>query len=57
MLAKNNQDKYRKYRKNNKWTKIPDVERKETRKGPEMSANKIAQVQLTDALCSNVNIP
>ena len=59
MLAKNNQDKYRKHRKNNKCTKIPDLERKEARKGPEMSANiaKIAQVQLTDALCSNVNIP
>ena len=38
MLPKNTQDKYRKYRKNNKCEKIPDLERKEAKKNPEMSA-------------------
>ena len=35
-----------KYRKNNKCNKIPDLERKEAKKGPEMSSNiaKIAEV-------------
>ena len=41
MLAKNT--KYRKYRKNTKCNKIPDLQRKEAKKGPEMSAN-IAKV-------------
>ena len=39
MLAKNTHDKYRKYRKNNKCNKIPDLGRKEAKKGREMSAN------------------
>ena len=43
MLAKNTHDKYRKYRKNNKCNKIPDLERKEVTKGPEMSP-KIAKM-------------
>ena len=48
MLAKNTHDKYRKYCKNNKCNKIPDLERKEVMKGPEMSANiaKIAKVTM-----------
>ena len=35
-----------KYRKNNKFNKILDLEKEETKKGPEMSANiaKIAKV-------------
>ena len=43
MLAKNTHDKYR---KNNKFNKILDLEKEETKKGPEMSANiaKIAKV-------------
>ena len=43
MLAENTHDKYR---KNNKCIKIPDLQRKEAEKGPEMSANiaKIAKV-------------
>ena len=43
MLAKNTRDKYR---KNNKCNKIPDLEKEEAKKGPEMSANiaKIAKV-------------
>ena len=40
MLAENTRDKYP---KNNKSNKIPDLERKEAKKGPEMSA-KIAKV-------------
>ena len=45
MLAENTRDKYRKYRKNTKCNKIPDLQRKEAKKGPEMSANiaKIAK--------------
>ena len=43
MLAENTHDKYR---KNNKCNKIPDLQRKEAKKGPEMSPNiaKIASV-------------
>ena len=43
MLAKNTHDKYR---KNTKCNKIPDLQRKKAKKGPEMSANvaKIAKV-------------
>ena len=40
MLAENTHDKYRKYRKyrkNNKFNKILDLEKEETKKGPEMS--------------------
>ena len=46
MLAKNTHDKYRKYRKNTSCNKIPDLQRKEAKKGPEMSPNiaKIAKV-------------
>ena len=46
MLAKNTHDIYRKYRKNTTCNKIPDLQRKEAKKGPEMSANiaKIAKV-------------
>ena len=40
MLAKNT---HYKYRKNTKCNKIPDLQRKEAKKGPEMSA-KIAKV-------------
>ena len=40
MLAKNTHDKYR---KNTKCNKIPDLQRKEAKKGPETSAN-IAKV-------------
>ena len=43
MLAENAHNKYRKYRKNNKCNKILDLEKEETKKGPEMSA-KIAKV-------------
>ena len=42
MLAKNTHDKYRKNRKT-KSKKIPGLQRKEAKKGPEMSA-KIAKV-------------
>ena len=47
MLAYNTHDKYRKYCKNNKCNKIPDLEGKEAKKGPEMSANigKIANLK------------
>ena len=47
MLAKNTHDKYRKYRKDTKCNKIPDLQRKEAKKGPEMSPNiaKIAKVK------------
>ena len=38
MPAKNTNDKYRKKRKNNKLNKILDLEKEETKKGPEMSA-------------------
>ena len=41
MLAENTHDKYRKYRKNKKCNEIPD--RKEAKKGPEMSACWISQ--------------
>ena len=46
MLAKNTHDKYRKYRKDTKCNKIPDLQRQEAKKGPEMSPNiaKIAKV-------------
>ena len=40
MLAKNTHDKYRKNRKNNKFNKILDLEKEETKKGPEMSATR-----------------
>ena len=46
MLAENTRDKYRKnriYRKNTKCNKIPELQRKEGKKGPEMSV-KIAKV-------------
>ena len=38
-LAKSNDDKYRENRKNNKCHKIQTLEREETKKGLEMSAN------------------
>ena len=38
MLAKNTHNKYRKYRKNTKCNKIPDLQRKEAKKGPETFA-------------------
>ena len=43
MLAKNTSDKYR---KNYRFNEILDLEKEETKKGPEMSANiaKIAKV-------------
>ena len=46
MLAKNTRDKYCKTRKNNKCNKIPNLERKEAKKDPEISTNiaKIAKV-------------
>ena len=43
MLAKNTRDKYRKNRKNNTSNKNQDLEKKEAKKDPEMSAN-IAKV-------------
>ena len=43
MLAKNTHDKYRKYRKNTKCNKIPDLHGKEAKKGPDMFTN-IAKV-------------
>ena len=47
MRAENTRDKYRKNRKNNKFNKILDLGKKETKKGPEMSADiaKIAKVK------------
>ena len=39
MRAENTRDKYCKNRKNNKFNKIPDLEKEEIKKGPEMSAN------------------
>ena len=46
LRAENTPDKYRKNRKNKKFNKIPDLEKEEIKKGPEMSANiaKIAKV-------------
>ena len=46
MRAENTRDKYRKNRKNKKFNKIPDLEKEEIKKGPEMSPNiaKIAKV-------------
>ena len=46
MLGKSTRDNYRKNRKNNKCNKILDLEKEETKKGPEMSANiaKIANI-------------
>ena len=46
MRAKNTRDKYRKNCKDNKFNKILDLDKEETKKGPEMSANiaKIAKV-------------
>ena len=46
MLTENTLDKYRKNRKNYRFNKILDLEKEETKKGPEMSANiaKIAKV-------------
>ena len=46
IVAKNTSDKYRKNRKNYRFNKILDLEKEETKKGPEMSANmaKIAKV-------------
>ena len=43
MLPKNAHDKYRKNRKNNEFNKNQDLESKEAKKCPEMSAN-IAKV-------------
>ena len=34
MLAENTHDKYRKYRKNNKCDKIPDLEKNGSQEGP-----------------------
>ena len=39
MRAKDTRDKYRKNCKNNKFGKILELEKEETKKGPEMSAN------------------
>ena len=47
MLAKNTHDKYR---KNNKFNKILDLEREETKKDPEMSA-KVAKAGNKDFSC------
>ena len=46
MRAENTGDKYRKYGKNDKFNKILDLGKEETKKGPEMSPNiaKIAKV-------------
>ena len=46
MLGKSTRDKYRKNRKNNKCNKILDLQKEETKNGPEMSSNiaKIAKV-------------
>ena len=46
LRAENTLDKYRKNRKNKKFNKIPDLEKEEIKKGPEMSANlaKVAKV-------------
>ena len=46
MLAENTHDKYRNYWKKNNCNKIPDLERKEAKKDPEVSANiaKIAKI-------------
>ena len=48
LLAKNTHSKYRKNRKNNKFNKILVLEKKEPKKGPEMSANiaKITRIFL-----------
>ena len=51
MLAKNTHDKYLKYRKNTKCNKIPDLKRKEAKKGPEMSANMAKIAKVTGFLC------
>ena len=54
MLAENTHDKYRNYRKNNKCNKIPDLERKEAKKNPEMSAN-IAKISIGNSMiCSDI---
>ena len=37
MLGKSTRDKYRKNRKNNKSNKILDLQKEETKNGPEMS--------------------
>ena len=47
MLAKKTHDKYRKNRKNSKCNKIPDLESKEAKKGPEMSANIAKNANVT----------
>ena len=39
MLAENTHDKYRKNGKNNKFNKIPDSEKEETKKGSKLCAN------------------
>ena len=44
---KNTRDKHRKYRKNNKRNKIQDLQKEETKKGPEMSANIAKTAKIT----------
>ena len=54
MLAENTHDKYRKNRKNYRFNKILDLEKEETKKGPEMSA-KIAKVTRIFMLAKNTS--
>ena len=54
MLAKNTHDKYRKYRKNTKCNKIPDLQRKEAKKGPEMSPNIAKIAKLTKIFLATI---
>ena len=47
MRAKNTREKYRKCRQNNKCNNIQDLEKEETEKGPEMSANIAKTAKVT----------
>ena len=47
MRAKNTREKYRICRKNNKCNNIQDLEKEETKKGPEMSANIAKTAKVT----------
>ena len=47
MRAKNTREKYRKCRKNNKCNNIQVLEKEETKKGPEMSANIAKTAKVT----------
>ena len=57
MLAENTRDKYRKYRKNTKCDKIPDLEKKGSQEGPRnvpkyrknTKCNKIPDLQRKEA--------